>query len=106
MKIAVAARHGVLVSHDTAQCEVFAIFLVEDGSITGTHLRTSGAFAQEGGRRLVDMISDVDVVMAGAFNRGLIRDLDRAGIRAVVTEQADAETAVRCYIELPAEEPG
>ncbi|MEJ2515646.1 MAG: NifB/NifX family molybdenum-iron cluster-binding protein [Gammaproteobacteria bacterium] len=109
MRIAVTSQNRRTVTEHAGRCRKFRIFEVDDGRIVGDtllELPRDAAFHESGGDQ-PHPLDGVDVLIAGSMGPGLRRRLARKGIEAVVTREADPQTAARLWLagELADETP-
>ena len=124
MKIAVITDDGITVSQHFGRAAHYLVFTVENGAIAGKELRDKlghhhfaaephdhdhdhgdprghgfGAQADRRHARMVEAIQDCDALIVRGMGRGAYLAMQQAGVRPVVTDIADAATAVQAYID-------
>jgi predicted Fe-Mo cluster-binding NifX family protein len=124
MKIAAATNDGTTISARFGRARQYAVFTVDDGEVGDRELREKGGphdFEGEGlhkhwrrddpqGRgfgphvqvrhkRMIAPIADCQVVLTGSMGQGAYIKLKREGIRPILTDITDIDTAVRAVIE-------
>ena len=124
MKIAVITDDGTTISQHFGRAAHYLVFTVENGAITGKELRDKlghrqfasephdhgqeqsdprghgfGAQADRRHARMVEAIRDCDVLIVRGMGRGAYLAMQQAGVRPVVTDIADAATAVQAYMD-------
>ncbi len=129
MKIAVVTEDGQTISQHFGRAPYYLVFTVEEQSITRRELREKAGhhdFAGEHGHhehsqehghhhehgehgcgpeadrkhaRMIEAITDCQVVLVRGMGRGAYIAMEQAGITPIVTDIADAETAVRAYLK-------
>jgi len=107
MQIAVASQNRQDIFPHAGRARCFWIFHVEGGAITSKHLlelAKEECFhdAPHGEPHPLD---GVEVLIAGGMGAGLLRRLERRGIRGIVTPETDPETAAALFLrgDLPTE---
>jgi tRNA-Thr(GGU) m(6)t(6)A37 methyltransferase TsaA len=123
MKIAVITEDGETISQHFGRAPHYLVFTVEDKKIVGKELRDKVGhrqFAEEDHRhasrndprghgfgthsesrhtRMIESIQDCEAVIVRGMGRGAYYAMEQAKIRPFVTEFADAEEAVKAYID-------
>lgn len=123
MKIAVITEDGQTISQHFGRASHYLVFTIEDGEIQDKELRDKVGhqqFAQEGHdhdtehdprghgfgaasdakhARMITAIQDCDTIIVRGMGRGAYIAMEQAGIRPFVTDFADAEQAVKAYLE-------
>jgi tRNA-Thr(GGU) m(6)t(6)A37 methyltransferase TsaA len=123
MKIAVITEDGQTISQHFGRAPYYLVFTVEDKEIVGKELRDKAGhrqFAQEDGKhtsrndprghgfgahseakhtRMIEPIQDCEAVIVRGMGRGAYLAMEQAHIRPFVTELADAEEAVKAYLD-------
>jgi tRNA-Thr(GGU) m(6)t(6)A37 methyltransferase TsaA len=123
MKIAVITEDGQTISQHFGRAPHYLVFTVEDKKIVGKELRDKVGhrqFAEEDHRhasrndprghgfgthsesrhtRMIESIQDCEAVIVRGMGRGAYYAMEQAKIRPFVTEFADAEEAVKAYID-------
>ncbi|MFA7567005.1 MAG: NifB/NifX family molybdenum-iron cluster-binding protein [Alkalispirochaeta sp.] len=124
MKIAVVTDDGKTVAAHFGRARYYQVFTVEDGTITDRELRDrtktlhhgkghdhdhdhdhasgghgTGAHAAERHARMVQQISDTELLLAGGMGYGAQQALSAAGITVVATDHTETEAAVTAYID-------
>jgi predicted Fe-Mo cluster-binding NifX family protein len=123
MKIAVITEDGQTISQHFGRAPYYLVFTIEDGKILNQELRDKVGhrqFAQEGHdhdsehdprghgfgaasdakhTRMIASIQDCDAIIVRGMGRGAYLAMEQANIRPFVTHFADAEQAVRAYLD-------
>ncbi len=123
MKIAVITEDGQTISQHFGRAPYYLVFSVENNEIVGKELRDKAGhrqFAQEehdhneehdprghgfGAHsdakhvRMIESIQDCEAIIVRGMGRGAYLAMEQANIRPFVTEIADAEEAVKAYID-------
>ncbi len=129
MKIAVVTEDGQTISQHFGRAPYYLVFTIEEQNITRRELREKAGhhdFAGEHGHhehsqehghhhehgehgcgpeadrkhaRMIEAITDCQVVLVRGMGRGAYIAMEQAGITPIVTDIADAETAVRAYLK-------
>jgi predicted Fe-Mo cluster-binding NifX family protein len=122
MKIAVVTEDGQTISQHFGRAPYYLVFTVEGNTITRRELRDkaghrdfagahehehhhehehehgSGPEADRRHARMIETITDCQVVLVRGMGRGAYVALEQAGLTPIVTDIADAEAAVRAYL--------
>jgi tRNA-Thr(GGU) m(6)t(6)A37 methyltransferase TsaA len=125
MKVAVITEDGQTISQHFGRAPHYLVFTIEDGEITGKELRDKvghrqfvnephdhdhdhghndprghgfGAHSDAKHMRMIESIQDCDIIIVRGMGRGAYLAMQDANIRPFVTELADAEEAVRAYL--------
>ena len=127
MKIAVVTDADGRISQHFGRASQYRVFTVEDGQIATSELREkpghdqfvhlhehdhshdhghdhdhqhgTGPQADDKHARMVAAIRDCEAVIVGGMGYGGYRAMEQAGIRPFITDMADAEAAVKAYID-------
>ena len=123
MKIAVITEDEKTISMHFGRAPYYLVFTVEDGKITKKELRDKighRQFANEPGHhhgqadprghgfgrdseskhaRMIESIKDCAVIIVRGMGRGAYLAMEQANIRPFVTDIADAEDAVKAYVD-------
>ena len=123
MKIAVITEDGQTISQHFGRAPYYLVFTAEDKEIVGKELRDKVGhrqFAEEDRRhasrndprghgfgvhsaakhtRMIDTIQDCEAIIVRGMGRGAYLAMEQAHIRPFVTELANAEEAVRAYLD-------
>ena len=123
MKIAVITEDGNTISQHFGRAPYYLVFTVEDGAITSKELRDKvghrqfaqephdhhaehdsrghgfGAHADAKHARMIESIRDCQAIIVRGMGRGAYLAMEQANIRPFVTELADAEAAVKAYLD-------
>jgi predicted Fe-Mo cluster-binding NifX family protein len=124
MKIAIASINEQTISAHFGRAEKYIVFSVEDGQIidrktipklghrhfapqgSGKHSHQPGARGSGFGRQanckheqMVENIRDCDILLAGGMGHGVYQDLQNWGIKPIVTDITDVETAVQAVLD-------
>lgn len=119
MKIAAITEDGVTISRHFGRAPYYAVLTVEEGEIVKRELRDKlghrqfagqGTHEDEGGRhgygpgtqdrhsRMAVAIADCDVLLCRGMGWGAYEAMKGYGIRPIVTDIAEIETAVQAYL--------
>jgi predicted Fe-Mo cluster-binding NifX family protein len=124
MKIAAATNDGTTISAHFGRARQYTVITVDDGAVGARELREKvgyrasegeglhrhrgrgdsrrrgfGPHAQARHKRMIAPIADCQVVLARGMGQGAYIKLKREGIRPILTDIADIDTAVRAVIE-------
>jgi tRNA-Thr(GGU) m(6)t(6)A37 methyltransferase TsaA len=123
VKIAVITEDGQTISQHFGRAPHYLVFTVEDNKIVGKELRDKaghrqfadedhqhasrndprghgfGAHSESKHARMIESIQDCEAVIVRGMGRGAYYAMEHANIRPFVTEIADAENAVKAYID-------
>lgn len=123
MKLAVITEDGHTISQHFGRAPYYLVFTVEDGQIVNRELRDKlghrqfahedhdhdsendprghgfGAHSDAKHARMIDAIQDCQAIIVRGMGRGAYLAMQQANIRPFVTELADAEQAVRAYLD-------
>ncbi|MBD3298891.1 MAG: dinitrogenase iron-molybdenum cofactor biosynthesis protein [candidate division Zixibacteria bacterium] len=126
MKVAVVTDDGVMISEHFGQALEYAVYTVEVGRVVSREMRTKAGqrefvtesggdtrrehefgrgrgsgFGEGAGRRhgrMIAVISDCDVVLAGGMGAGMRRNLAELGIKPILTDIKDIDTAITQFL--------
>jgi predicted Fe-Mo cluster-binding NifX family protein len=121
MKIAAITDDGKTLSRHFGRARYYLVMTVEDGKIAGQELREKAghhtfapqeehgpggsgprgfdAASQSKHARMLSVIADCQTVLAGGMGQGMLLNMREAGIRPVLTDEQEIETAVRAFVE-------
>jgi predicted Fe-Mo cluster-binding NifX family protein len=123
MKIAVITGDGKTISQHFGRAPYYLVFSIEDGAIVAKELRDKvghrqfaqedhahesendprghgfGAHSDEKHVRMIESIQDCVAIIVRGMGRGAYLAMEQANIRPFVTDLADAEQAVKAYME-------
>jgi len=121
MKIAAITDDGKALSQHFGRARHFLVVTVEEGKVADQELRDKAGhhtFAPHEGpghdtagphgldpasrgrhARMLAVIADCQVLLAGRMGQGMYLNLQEAGIRPVLTELEDIQEAIRAFIE-------
>lgn len=124
MKIAIASADEQTISKHFGHAEKYVVFSVEDGRVTdrktlskpghryfsaespGQHSHRKGGGERGLGHQskrkhdlMVENIRDCDVLLTRGMGRGAYLNLQEWGIRPIVTDIADIETAIQAVLD-------
>lgn len=114
MKIAVASDDGKTVCGHLGRCSSFIIFETDDEKIQSSTIRgnsfTSHALGDCAGghdpgesnhshQGILSALDDCQVVLSRGMGRRVAIDLENVGIKAILTSQTDAATAVQAFLD-------
>jgi len=84
MKVAVSVNElGEVIPH-LGKCKIFYIFTMEDGKIEFIESRITDGNHQN---HIIEDIKDCEVVISGQIGEGMIENLEKLGIKAVIEEE-------------------
>ncbi len=123
IKIAVVTDDGQTISQHFGRAPHYLVFTVDNNQITGKELRDKaghrqfatephdhdahqhdsrghgfGPHADQKHARMVETIADCEAVIVRGMGRGAYLAMQAANIKPVVTDIADAESAVQAYL--------
>lgn len=123
MKIAIACINEQAVSAHFGRAEKYVVYSVEDGQVVNRkilpkpghrqlspegdhqHGHHEGAQGSGFGRKakckhelMVENIKDCDVLVAGGMGRGAYQDLQKWGIKPIITDIPDTESAIQAVL--------
>jgi predicted Fe-Mo cluster-binding NifX family protein len=121
-KIAAVTDDGEIISAHLGRATKYAVVTVEDGQIIARELRDKaghqdfqlqgehdhhdhahghghGKYAGEKHRRMFESIADCQVLLARGMGQGAYQGLSQIGIRPIITDIADIDTAVQAFID-------
>jgi predicted Fe-Mo cluster-binding NifX family protein len=125
MKIALVTDDGITISQHFGQASKYAVYTVEDTTILQRELRDKvghrqfaqeevdqdhkhqgdarghgfGRHAEDKHQRMFANINDCEIVIACGMGRGAYQGMLQAGLKPIVTEIEDIETAVKAVID-------
>lgn len=118
MKIAAVTDDGRAISAHFGRATKYAVLTVENGRVVASEIRAKighrefqseghdhdhhhdhrgrgfGHHSEEKHRRMFETITDCEVVLARGMGRGAYNDMQQMGIRPILTDIVDVETAV------------
>jgi predicted Fe-Mo cluster-binding NifX family protein len=100
MKIAVTSQNRKDITEHAGRCRKFWVFSIEDNKVVDKELLElpkSQAF-HDSSPHAPHPLDDVDILIAGGMGQGLMMRLERRGIKGVVTNEDDPDTAVLLYL--------
>jgi predicted Fe-Mo cluster-binding NifX family protein len=100
MKIAVTSQNRKNVTEHAGRCRKFWIFNIENNTIVDKQLLElprEQAF-HDSSAHAPHPLDHIDILIAGGMGEGLMARLERRGIKSVVTQEDDPETAVSLYL--------
>ena len=100
MKIAVTSQNRKAVTEHAGRCRKFWIFTVDNNAITDRQLLElpKEQSFHDSSSHEPHPLDEMDVLISGGMGRGLVARLERRGIKGVVTDESDPETAVDRYL--------
>jgi len=119
MKIAAVTNDGLTISQHFGRATHYAVLTVEDSKIIKREMRDKlghshfagqeqrheqgqrhgfGPEAQDRHTRMIHAIEDCQVLLARGMGWGARKSLEQAGIKAILTDVADIEAAVKAYV--------
>jgi predicted Fe-Mo cluster-binding NifX family protein len=124
MKIAIVTDDEKTISHHFGRATKYAVVMVEGGSVIAREVRDKaghkdfqreglhssshhhdprgrgfGSHSEEKHRRMFAAISDCDVLLARGMGRGAYVGLESSGIRPILTDIPEINTAVQAVID-------
>lgn len=109
MKIAVTSQNRKNVTGHAGRCRKFWVFSVENNKIVDKQLLElpKEQALHETAPNAPHPVDHIDILIAGGMGKGLMKRLERRGIKGVVTKEDDPETAVSLYLSgsLKSEQP-
>jgi predicted Fe-Mo cluster-binding NifX family protein len=116
MKIAVASDDGIMLTGHVGRCEMFIVFEVLKNEIINTEKRLNSftMHKQEGHQHehhnhedhgtnkhagIINGLKDCNYLFCCSGGPGLIDDLISSGVQTILTEEMEAEKAVKLFIE-------
>jgi predicted Fe-Mo cluster-binding NifX family protein len=101
MKIAVTSQNRKNVTEHAGRCRKFWIFTVDGDAITERQLLElpKEQSFHDSSPHEPHPLDEMDVLISGGMGQGLFGRLERKGIKGVVTNENDPETAVRSYLD-------
>lgn len=100
MQIAVTSQNRRTITQHAGKCRAFMIYAVEEGEVRARNLveLPMGASFHDSHEGLPQALCGVDVLITGSMGAGLSRRLAQHGIRALITEEEDPDTAVADFV--------
>lgn len=101
MKIAVTSQNRKNITEHAGRCRKFWVFDIADNKIVDKallELPKEQSF-HDSSPHAPHPLDDVDILIAGGMGQGLVRRLERKGIKGVVTKEDDPEAAVSLYLD-------
>ena len=121
MNIAIITDDGNTISQHFGRAAYYLVVTVENGQVTGREMRNKLGHAHfvnqahhsessEQGHgmdpashqkhvQMANSIADCEVLLCGGMGRGAYQSMRMQGIKPVVTEIRDIETAVKAYLD-------
>lgn len=116
MKIAVASDDGKNIAGHFGRCKLFVVFEIEGKKIKNKEIRKNDFTAHASGEcshseehrpgagehshiPILKNLSDCQVVISQGMGWALRRDLTASEIASIITQEKDAETAVKKYLQ-------
>ncbi len=116
MKVAVASDNGITLTGHVGRCEMFIVFEILKGEIINIEKRINSFTMhkigdhQDGqhnheltgsGRHtgLIHGLKDCSYLICSSCGPGLVDDLFSTGVQIILTEEMEAEKAVKLFIE-------
>jgi len=117
MKIAVASDNGILLTGHIGRCNMFLVYETIKDNIIGSEKRinnftlhkTDGHTHNHGGNEhnhqvhshsaLVKGLQDCSYLICSSCGPGLVNDLMSSGIKIILTDEMEADEAVKLLIE-------
>jgi predicted Fe-Mo cluster-binding NifX family protein len=101
MKIAVTSQNRKTITEHAGMCRKFWIYEVDEQTVKSKallELPKEQSFHESHGDQ-PHPLDDIDMLISGGMGNGLSQRLRRKGITAVITAEADPDTAVAAYLE-------
>jgi predicted Fe-Mo cluster-binding NifX family protein len=120
MKIAAVSNDGTTINAHFGKARSFVVLTVEDGRVVGQEMRQKdqcshghhdhdtvqtvavgnapASASADPHVQAMAAIADCDVVLSRGMGRGMYANLQRAGIRAVLTDMPNVEEAVAAFL--------
>ena len=120
MKLAIVTDDGQSISQHFGRAASYRVFTIEDGQVTNSEMRDKlghrdfaddrhahdepgqkhglGAGAQHRHGRMLEAISDCQVVLCGGMGTGAYQSLQAGGINPIITDLKDIDEAVQAFI--------
>ncbi|NLV73970.1 MAG: dinitrogenase iron-molybdenum cofactor biosynthesis protein [Chloroflexi bacterium] len=119
MKIACITEDGKTISQHFGRAPYYVVFTIDDGAVVATEMRdklghqhfsTSETYQEHVSPRGTDpasherhlsmaqTIADCEALLCGGMGYGAYQSMQRLGIKPVVTDLADAESAALAYV--------
>lgn len=101
MKIAVTSQNRKNVTEHAGRCRKFWIFDVDDNAIINRQLLElpKEQSFHDSSPHDPHPLDEMDVLISGGMGQGLVARLERKGIKGLVTDESDPETAVARYLD-------
>ncbi|MFA5403584.1 MAG: NifB/NifX family molybdenum-iron cluster-binding protein [Ignavibacteria bacterium] len=111
MKIAVASDNGITLTGHVGRCEMFIVFEIIKNEIINIgkrinsftmHKQENHQHEHNGTNRhggIVNGLKDCNYLVCSSCGQGLIDDLLLSGVQTILTEEMEAEKAVKLFIE-------
>ncbi len=117
MKVAVVTDDGKTISQHFGRAKFYKVYELKDGTIVGSEQRPKAGHHVEGTshheheagphghhhgdeathRNMLANVADCEALIARGMGWGAHDAIERAGLRAYITDTADAEEAVKAY---------
>lgn len=100
MKIAVTSKNRRIITEHAGRCRKFWVFNIENNKIVHKQLLElpkEQAFHDSSAHE-PHPLDNVDVMITGGMGQGLIKRLERKGIKGIITKESDPERAVLLYL--------
>jgi predicted Fe-Mo cluster-binding NifX family protein len=113
MKIAVASDNGITLTGHVGKCEMFIVFEVIKNDILNVERRLNTFTMHKTGNRhncdenqamykhsgIIKGLKDCNYLFCSSGGHGLIYDLILSGVRTILTEEIEAEKAIKLFLE-------
>jgi predicted Fe-Mo cluster-binding NifX family protein len=101
MKIAVTSQNRKDITEHAGRCRKFWIYTVENEVVIDKQLLElpKEQSFHESSPHYAHPLDDIDVLITGGSGQGLMKRLERKGIKGVVTGETDPEQVVMHYLE-------
>lgn len=109
MKIAVTSQNRKSITEHAGRCRKFWLFITENNKIVDKQLLELPkelAF-HESSPHEPHPLDDIDILIAGDMGQGLVKRLERKGIKGLITKESNPEKAVLLFLSgsLESEQP-
>ena len=109
MKIAVTSQNRRTITGHAGRCRKFWIFTTDSNKSVDKELieLPKEQSFHESPAHEAHPLDDIDILIAGDMGQGLVRRLERKGIKGLITKEGDPEKAVLHYLDgsLKCEQP-
>jgi len=101
MKIAVTSQNRRVITGHAGRCRKFWVFTVDSDKAVDKELieLPKEQSFHEVSPHEAHPLDDIDILIAGDMGQGLVRRLERKGIKGLITKESDPEKAVLQYLD-------